>query len=286
MNKIINYIKKYNQRSIALNIFDYGISIWVIIYCYTSYYSLKNIIFSTNNICSSPKSFFPFNIDIILYNLFSYNFFIPSIIILLLLAISLLFYSNIFNKFLIWFIFINLYTICASASDGADTIFSNIMFIYMFCPKNPKNNKLIEEIGFFLTIIAMQYEIVLIYLQAAFSKIKADGWSNGVALYYILNQPEFSNPFLSKFIVQNDWLIVLGTFSTIIFQMFFLPAILNKHFKLPWLFMGIIFHLSILIFMGLFSFSLFMIISYLLFLHNDDIYKLKTVFSYFNKSKN
>ena len=146
MNKIINYIKKYNQRSIALNIFDYGISIWLIIYCYTSYYSLKNIIFSTNNICSSPKSFFPFNIDIILYNLFSYNFFIPSIIILLLLAISLLFYSNIFNKFLIWFIFINLYTICASAIDGADTIFSNIMFIYMFCPKNPKNNKLIEDI--------------------------------------------------------------------------------------------------------------------------------------------
>lgn len=288
MNKIINYIYNYNNRSIALKIFDYAIAIWLMIHCFTIYFSIKNILFSTNNLCSLPKSLFPFEIDILLYKIFDYDFFTPAIIALFLLSVSLFFYSNIINKFLIWFIFINLFSLCTSATDGGDTVFSNIMFVYMFCSNSPKNtkNRFIEELGFFLTIIAIQYEIVLIYLQAAFSKIKTDGWSNGVALYYILQQPEFSNPFISKFIVQNDWLVVIGTFATIIFQLLFLPAVFSKSFKLPWLFIGLIFHLAIFIFMGLFSFSLLMIISYLLFLHNDDIYKLKNLFSFLNKSRN
>jgi len=267
------------NRQKTLRLFDTCIGFWVLLHAY-KFYGIKDIIYSAYNFCPVPKTSWPYGMDIIFYNFFGYDWFVCGIVTQALLGFTfIIFGSSVKTRFLLFFVSLNLFKVCSSIGDGGNDIFLNLMLIYIFCPKiNPQKQKdSIKELLFFTVIITMQYQIVLIYIQAAFSKITTEGWSSGIALHYIFQQPEFSNPFFANLILSNDWLIVMGTYSAILFQLLFLPAVLSKNFKLPWLILGGVFHLGILLMMNLVTFSLLMIIAYILFLNDSDLLSLKSI---------
>jgi Vitamin K-dependent gamma-carboxylase len=104
-------------------------------------------------------------------------------------------------------------------------------------------------------IAACVLQIMVMYLFSTLYKIQGHKWQDGTALYYILRSHQFSFPPFSQLIYDNIWLVVLGTYGTLLFQGA-LPWLVF-HRKLKWLVLAaaVGFHASIAVLMGLLCFS-------------------------------
>jgi predicted DCC family thiol-disulfide oxidoreductase YuxK len=80
-------------------------------------------------------------------------------------------------------------------------------------------------------------------------------WQNGTALYYILRVDEFSWPAAAAAVYQNPYLVVLGTYGTVLFEIMFLPMLFNRWTRYLVIAAGVAFHAGIALFMGLVTFA-------------------------------
>lgn len=109
----------------------------------------------------------------------------------------------------------------------------------------------------FMNVIRIQ--VAVIYLIAAVAKFKVPEWINGTALYYWINHSMFGssglvNSLLSPFI-QNGVVISLMTWGVLAFELILFSGLLmEKRYRKPLMFLGFLFHFSIVIIHGLFSF--------------------------------
>lgn len=125
-------------------------------------------------------------------------------------------------------------------------------------------------------------------LHSGFFKAQGHMWTNGTALYYVLNVEEYSLPSLAHFIYNNPYLVVIGSYSAILCQIAFPFLIWNKYLKWPILIGSIGFHLAIGFFMGLVQFAIAMISLDLLLIKDVEyrrIYKFYTSFKSKKKKK-
>lgn len=140
------------------------------------------------------------------------------------------------------------------------TFFDNRKNHWHIACKQSNNSKLIGH----LTFTCISIQTAFIYLNTAIEKIyRLDDWQNGTALYYVFKNSYFGlnsniNSLISpitdtKFIFFITWWVIL---SHLILSYILL---LKRKDKLFYLKFGIIFHGSIAIFIGLYSFSIVMI---------------------------
>jgi hypothetical protein len=111
----------------------------------------------------------------------------------------------------------------------------------------------------------MQFQICIIYAYTGFEKLKGLSWWDGTALWSVLANPQMVNMDWS-FLRHVPLVIAVGSFTSIIFEVYFPAAMLNPKGRKYWLVIGVLFHLSIGLIMGLMHFSLVMISTYFLFL--------------------
>ncbi|WP_326686267.1 HTTM domain-containing protein [Streptomyces sp. NBC_01795] len=117
-----------------------------------------------------------------------------------------------------------------------------------------------------LGVLAITAQICLVYMVSGLYKVHGQVWQDGTALFYILRVPEFTQPGLSNLVYDNDLLVYLGTYGSVLFQVYFPLGILVPRLR-PWAAAAsIAFHLSIALLMGLTSFALTMIACDLVFL--------------------
>lgn len=115
-------------------------------------------------------------------------------------------------------------------------------------------------------------QLALLYASTGLYKVMGEVWQSGTALYYILRVDEFSWPGVAEFVYRNSYLVVLGTYGTILFELSFLPALFNRWAKYLVMAVGLAFHVGIALFMGLITFSWSMLGLYPLLL-NDQEYR-------------
>ncbi|MFD1831173.1 HTTM domain-containing protein [Streptomyces desertarenae] len=117
-----------------------------------------------------------------------------------------------------------------------------------------------------LGVLAIAVQICLVYMVSGLFKVQGDVWQDGTALFYILRVPEFTLPGVSELVYGNDLLVYLGTYISVLFQIYFPMGILVPRLR-PWAALASIgFHLSIAVLMGLTSFALTMVACDLIFL--------------------
>ncbi|MBZ6093401.1 HTTM domain-containing protein [Streptomyces olivaceus] len=115
-------------------------------------------------------------------------------------------------------------------------------------------------------VLAIILQICLVYIVSGLYKVQGKMWQDGTALFYVLRVPEFTFPGLSHLIYENDFLVVAGTFTTVIFLVYFPLGIMVPALR-PWAaVMSIGFHLGIALLMGLTGFALTMVACDLVFL--------------------
>jgi len=204
-----------------------------------------------------------------LFHLFGYeNIFFAKVIGMLILVVVILGILPAITGILHWWVS---FSFCQSSifMDGGDQITAVLTLllipITLFDPRISHwkvNTKKINSYFNFITLcffVLIQIQIAILYLNAGVSKLSVEEWADGTALYYWLNNnifgaPEYLKTF-SNYITHNPFTISMLTWGTILFEivMFGIFFSTRKVKKIFFIF-GIIFHLLILIFLGLASF--------------------------------
>ena len=116
-----------------------------------------------------------------------------------------------------------------------------------------------------LVYAAARIQLVLVYVVAGLAKVTGELWQKGVALYYVLNTDEYTHPIAKALVAAHPYLINLGTYGTVAFQLCFPILIWNKQVRPYLLLAGAFLHLQISFVMGLFLFGLAMVACYTAF---------------------
>ncbi|MET3987103.1 DCC1-like thiol-disulfide oxidoreductase family protein [Streptomyces sp. PvR034] len=117
-----------------------------------------------------------------------------------------------------------------------------------------------------LGLLAVAAQLCLVYVVSGLYKVQGRMWQDGTALFYVLRVSEFTLPGVSSLVYENDVLVVVGTYATTLFLVYFPLGILVPRLR-PWAaVVSIGFHLSIAVLMGLTGFALTMVACDLIFL--------------------
>jgi Vitamin K-dependent gamma-carboxylase len=116
----------------------------------------------------------------------------------------------------------------------------------------------------------MQFQLAIIYMYTGFEKLKGSTWWDGTALWTVFANPQFAT---YDFIFLRNFPIffTMGTFITLLFEVYFPAMMLFKAGRSIFLALGVFFHLMIGVLLSLMPFSLVMIGIYPLFLDKKDI---------------
>ncbi len=220
---------------------------------------------------------------------FSLQIIIINIVCFLILICSN--QKNFLLKLLTTYLLLNINNKLVAISDGGFNI-TTLLCIFL-CFVNTSGTEYSHKIPFykdFLTAISNTFfllckiQLSVMYLMSGIYKLQGVLWQKGVAVYYVLQNEEYSHPFWKALIENNDFLIAFFTYSTMGLQIAYPFLIWNKNTRLLMLVAICFFHLGTIFIMGLTTFGLCGIISNTIFLKDSDIYfikKLKNQFIFF-----
>lgn len=182
---------------------------------------------------------------------------------------------------IIYFLTANLFVKGYLMFTGGEALISILLFYLMFlqrsdCGKqaepyfSPLQNVMNNT---FYWIILIQ--ICVVYFFSTLYKLIDPFWVNGEALMHIAKIDAFSGDSMRYLFANNPIFSVVGTYLVLAYQGLFPVLVWVKKVKIPFLILGVIIHLGISIGMGIFTFGITMILTYILFLDTEQLRKLR-----------
>lgn len=109
-----------------------------------------------------------------------------------------------------------------------------------------------------------QVQLCVIYAYTGFEKLKGASWWDGTALWTVLANPQMTTVSMS-WVRHFPLVIVAFTFMTVLFEIYFPLLVWSEKWKKYVLSAGVLLHIGIALFLGLFSFATIMLSTYVLF---------------------
>lgn len=149
--------------------------------------------------------------------------------------------------------------------DGSDCLVRCLVFFACFARLSGAG-----ETGIWpLRLVRLQ--VAIVYLSTAIWKLQGRDWTNGSALYWVLQDPKYQRISLD-WLLSNEWgqaLAMAGTWGTVVAE-FALPVLLLDPQRRKYgLVLGTMLHLGIWATMRIGLFSPMMLVSYLAFIERD-----------------
>jgi len=179
-------------------------------------------------------------------------------------------YFTRISTMVVWFTTINLQNRIYSSNTGGDLLLNILLFFLIFISdgrklKNVELEKIKNSIDYFF-INLCKFQLIIVYFISALYKVTCNEWLDGTAIARILFVNEYSLPIISNAACNCSMLFKIITWFILAYQILF-PFVLIKSNKVSYLlFIGVFVHAGIALFIGLFNFSLIMIISYVIFI--------------------
>jgi hypothetical protein len=145
---------------------------------------------------------------------------------------------------------------------------------YFTIEKLQIKNTSLRHISNFLSNLAVYciiYHLCLAYFISGVFKLHADVWFNGVAVYYTMNLERFMGTNWNVSLAKNQLFVVLTTYITLFFELYFPILIWFKNIKIPLLIIGMLLHIGIYIFMMIYDFQTVFVMLYGFFFTNTDL---------------
>lgn len=137
-----------------------------------------------------------------------------------------------------------------------------------------------------LAAYSIMIHLCLAYFISGISKAHADVWYNGIATYYILSLDRFKGTPLNDLLVRNGWFVLISSYFTILFELYFPALIWVKKLRVPLMIMGVGLHLGIYAFMMIYGFQFIFLLTYGLFFTNEEMLKFRdSMISRFTKRR-
>ncbi len=191
---------------------------------------------------------------------------------LVFLIVILLIRWNYIVGFLFFLLVINLYRINLPITNGSDYVLFMLAFWAIGMSRWPalKSEKwnTILILLFNVSVLLCQLQIVFIYLTSGWDKLMSEIWRSGDAIDYIAHLDFFFNKQLG--LANHHFLNLTLSWITIVFELAFVVLVWFNRTRKVVLVMGVLFHLIIWFMLSLPDFALIMMISYLIFLKDED----------------
>ena len=205
---------------------------------------------------------------------------------LVFLAVAFIVRMHFAITIIFFWLALNLYVVFLPFVNGADLV---LFMLALWCIPMARYPKFKSALGSIIQktiyntgVILCQLQIVFIYLVSGWDKLLSETWRSGEAFDYIIHLNTLYNPALTG-VFENVFIHRVLSWTTIVFELFFVIFVWIEKTRLPILALGIFFHLFIWIVMSLPDFACIMIISYIIFLKDSDLTKMNL--SFFNKQK-
>jgi predicted DCC family thiol-disulfide oxidoreductase YuxK len=115
----------------------------------------------------------------------------------------------------------------------------------------------------------MQIQMAVIFFYSAISKLEAEIWLKGDAVWIVFTTGEYYNRIILDVLASHYWLVNLATYGTILIEIAF-PFLIWQRSTRPYLLAAAIFlHLQFGLLMGLFYFSFVMIMGHMSFVRPE-----------------
>jgi hypothetical protein len=209
--------------------------------------------------------------------LIDYNVTLFFLVLLALLVLCFCLKPTFVTNMIFFWIVASLFVMRAGDTNGSDTVL--FTFAALSIPLVTVNDN--ESLGNSMrTVFAngsrilIQWQVILIYFVSGWDKISTPLWRSGDAFLYISKNEYLFNPVFEPLVSSLASRLVL-TWVTIAFELGFPFLVKIKRTKLAVLCVGIVFHLVIWQMFSLPDFAFIMIISYLIFLDDSDLKKMR-----------
>mgnify|MGYP001609623291 CR=1 FL=1 len=143
-------------------------------------------------------------------------------------------------------------------------------------PPRPGFRREIRAVAHNAAVLIIIAQLAFLYMSTGLYKAMGELWQNGTALYYILRVRDFSWPGVAEYLYRNPFLVVLGTYGTVLFEVTFAPLLLNRWTRYIMILSGVAFHTAIALVMGLVTFGWSMLSIYPLLLTDNEYLRSKS----------
>jgi hypothetical protein len=171
--------------------------------------------------------------------------------------------------FIIWFVIVNIHNKIYPALTGGEYLLNQLLFFNIFISDKFRNeSSLLNEVKKCLhnfATSAVLVQICLVYFFSAIAKLNDPSWLHGSAILLTSQVSHFSLPFINYAAHRCGFLFVILNYTVLSYQTLFPVIVWIKKIKKPFIIIGILMHLYIAFAMGLVSFGLIMILSYVYF---------------------
>jgi len=197
-----------------------------------------------------------------------------------LAMLLILYFSWNYLSAIFFFLFtLNLYRFNLAIANGSDLVLTMMAFWSIGMTKHPewKSNfgNEVQDIVYTLAIIFCQLQVAGIYLVSGWDKLMSDLWRTGEAFVYIRNYDPLFNPLFTS-ILDSTTAQWICSWLTIVFELGFVVLVWFRKTRNYVLLTGVVFHLVIIVMLSIPEFGLLMILSYLIFLKDEDYDRIKS----------
>ncbi|MBL0743660.1 HTTM domain-containing protein [Chryseolinea lacunae] len=192
------------------------------------------------------------------------------------LAVMLFVRVNFRLNLVFFWLMVNLYVVNLPSGNGSDLVLLMLSFwcILIDDLRQGRGDDALATTAHNVGRLLCQLQIVMLYAVSGWDKLMSESWRTGEAWAYIRNLDVLANTYLHG-LLQGPTLNVLFAWSTIAFECLFVVLVWFKRTRLPMLFVGTVIHLGIWILLSLPDFGLVMIVSYVVFLKDEDVARLR-----------
>ncbi len=153
---------------------------------------------------------------------------------------------------------------------GADFIGALFLLYTVLTPILSKNKTgFLNRLGTSVGCRMIQVQLCVIYFYSGAEKLKGVEWWDGTALWAILSSPQIAT-FDFGFLRNFSFILALSTYLTLLFELFFPTLVWNHSLRKPFLIWGFLMHIGIALFMGMWTFSMVMVSTYVLFFKTNE----------------
>ncbi len=265
-------LKKNNETFIPFFRISIGIIVLLLFFSFLNdfdfLYGLNSIIPSDIHTVVNDDYFIYYNDIVSFFTSLSIDKTISEAIFKILFVITCLFviigfYSRIFSLLLL-FLFTALIKSSNLYSYGVDFYLMISLFYISILPSDDYFSVRRKKIksSFILQQRTFQIHICIAYFVSGLEKMSGYNWRNGEAVWKAIHLPNFTNDFNINVDFLGNYPIIFLFLSwyTIVVEMFYPIFIFNSKTRMLWLYLIILLHLGIAIFLNLYFFAATLII--------------------------
>lgn len=229
-------------------------------------YSIESMSLSyRDDLLVAAFNLLPNNIQLI----FEENSFVLTIVLIALALVQLfLKKTSILTSFLLFVLFNFHLCLTSDINSGATAIIANVsayIVVFDILTSIQFRNKTLINFVF----IALQFQMLIVYLVAGLVKLFSPIWMGGSATYYIFNNHRYFKLIsLIEPMKDFDLFWILSSYLPILFLLSF-PLLIYSRFRRAALWTSFVFHSIIAISMGLKEFMIFPLLDFIIFSNKD-----------------